>query len=246
MSEPLRISLWSGPRNVSTALMYSFRQRSDTEVVDEPLYGHYLAVAGVVHPAHHDVLDAMDTNGERVVRQVILGPSTSSVRFFKNMAHHIVGLDLGFLDRLTNVLLTREPKAMLRSLTHQVPDVDLAGTGLPDQVRILDHILAGGTEPIVLESSELLRDPRYVLTESCRRMGIPFDERMLSWPPGSKPEDGVWAPHWYASVHRSTGFAPPDLREHAFPEQLVLLLEQCLPLYERLAAHAIRVPEPRT
>jgi hypothetical protein len=240
MSDTLRISMWSGPRNVSTALMYAFRQRPDTRVVDEPLYGHYLTTTDADHPGAGTVRAAMDTDGARVVRDVLLGPSDRPVLFVKNMAHHVAGIDLGFLDDIENVLLTREPEAMLMSLSRILPEVDLDGTGLPDQVRILERIEGSGRQPIVLESSELLRDPASVLSELCRRLGIAFDPAMLAWPPGPKPEDGVWAPHWYANVHRSTGFARPTTDTHDFPDDLVQLLESCRPLYDRMAAYAIR------
>lgn len=235
----VRISVWSGPRNVSTALMYSFRQRSDTAVVDEPLYAHYLAATGVEHPGREEVLAAQDTDGERVVRDVILGPSTRPVLFLKNMAHHLVGLDWAFLSELHNVILTRDPAEMLTSYIKQVPNPTLEGTGLPMQVRLLDAILDEGQDPLVLDSRLLLTDPRSVLSKLCDRIGIPFEEAMLTWPAGPKPEDGVWARFWYESVHRSTGFAPYRAKAEPVPERLMPLLTQAQPLYQRLAAYAI-------
>lgn len=235
----VRISVWSGPRNVSTALMYSFRQRSDTAVVDEPLYAHYLAATGVEHPGRDEVLAAQDTDGERVVRDVILGPSTRPVLFLKNMAHHLVDLDWAFLSELHNVILTRDPAEMLTSYIKQVPKPTLEGTGLPMQVRLLDAILDEGQDPLVLDSRLLLTDPRSVLSKLCDRIGIPFEEAMLTWPAGPKPEDGVWARFWYESVHRSTGFAPYRAKDEPVPERLIPLLTQAQPLYQRLAAYAI-------
>lgn len=235
-----RISLWSGPRNVSTALMYSFRQRSDTTVFDEPLYAHYLARSGVDHPGGDEVLAAQDNDGERVVRDVILGPARTPVLFFKNMAHHLAGLDWSFLAQLQNVILTRDPAEMLPSLIRQVPDPDLDGTGLPMQVALLDAILDEGDDPIVLDSRLLLTDPRTVLTQLCERAGLEFEEAMLSWEPGPVPEDGVWARHWYDRVHRSTGFAEYQPKDEEVPDRLLPLLAQAIPLYERLFAYALR------
>ncbi len=234
-----RISLWSGPRNVSTALMYSFRQRSDTAVVDEPLYAHYLSTTGVEHPGRDEVLAAQDNDGERVVRDVVLGPAARPVLFLKNMAHHLIGLDWAFLAELRNVILTRDPAEMLTSYIKQVPNPTLDGTGLPMQVRLLDAILDEGQDPLVLDSRLLLTDPRSVLSKLCDRIGIPFEEAMLTWPAGPKPEDGVWAPFWYESVRRSTGFAPYRAKDEAVPEHLIPLLTQAQPLYQRLAAYAI-------
>ena len=231
--------MWSGPRNVSTALMYSFRQRVDTVVVDEPLYGHYLKTTGAGHPGAREVMEVMDGDGERVVREVILGPCERRIHFFKNMAHHLPGLDPGFLDSITNVLLIRNPTEMLPSLAKQLPSPTLRDTGLREQAGILDSILARGGKPIVLDVRRLLLDPPEVLRRVCSRLGIPFDKAMLSWPAGPKPEDGVWAKHWYHNVHASTGFAPYEPRKDHFPARLKPLLEECLPLYERLRDYAI-------
>ncbi|MDH3500825.1 MAG: sulfotransferase family protein [Acidimicrobiia bacterium] len=235
----VRINLLSGPRNISTAMMYSFRQRADTSVVDEPLYAYYLTRSGAIHPGRDDVLASQDHDGEAVVRDVILADHPARVRFFKNMAHHVRGLDRVFLEACVNIILTREPRDMLRSLTIQVPDATLDGTGLPMQVELLEDILARGREPIVVESQALLQDPARVLASLCERIGIGFDSTMLSWPPGPKPEDGIWASHWYDNVHMSTGFAPYRPRMDPFPARLEPLLAQAAPLYDRLTQFAI-------
>jgi hypothetical protein len=239
MADCLKLNVWSGPRNVSTALMYSFRQRSDTRVVDEPLYGHYLAATGADHPGAEEVLASMDRDGERVVREVILGPCERPVCFFKNMAHHLVGLDRGFLGEVRNVLLARDPREMLPSLALQIPSPTLRDTGLAEQVEILETMLERDESPVVIDARELLLDPPGVLRRACEALGIPFDRAMLSWPAGPKPEDGVWAKHWYDGVHASTGFEPYRPKTGPFPERLKPLLDECLPLYERLRRHAI-------
>ena len=239
MEDCLKLSVWSGPRNVSTALMYSFRERSDTLVVDEPLYGHYLKVTRADHPGDDEVMAVMDRDGERVVREVILGPCGRPVHFFKNMAHHLVGLDRGFLGGITNVLLIRDPAEMLPSLAQQLQAPTLRDTGLLQQTEILDHALESGGEPVVVDAKDLLLDPSGVLRLACEKLALPFEEAMLRWPAGPKPEDGVWAKHWYANVHASTGFSAYTSKTDAFPERLSPLLEECLPLYERLARYAI-------
>ena len=239
MSRCLRLSVWSGPRNISTALMYSFRQRADTVVVDEPLYGHYLRTTGAAHPGARQVMEVMDNDGERVVREVILGPCERRVHFFKNMAHHLPSLELTFLNSITNVLLIRDPTEMLPSLAKQLSSPTLRDTGLREQACILDSILTRGEEPIVLAARELLLDPPGVLRQACAGLGIPFEDAMLSWPAGPKPEDGVWAKHWYHNVHASTGFAPYTPPKDPFPAHLESLLEECWPFYERLQSYAI-------
>src|SRR4028119_391418 len=201
MEECLKLSVWSGPRNVSTALMYAFRQRPDTLVVDEPLYGHYLKVTRAEHPGDDEVLATMDTDGGRVVREVLLGPCERPVHFFKNMAHHLEGLDREFLGGLTNVLLTRDPAEMLTSLARQLPKPTLRDTGLLHQTEILDHILGEGLEPMVLDAKQLLLNPPGVLRGACDRLGIPFHESMLRWPAGPQPEDGAGAEPWDGTGH---------------------------------------------
>ena len=238
MADCLRLSVWSGPRNVSTALMYSFRQRSDTLVVDEPLYGHYLKVTRADHPGDQEVMAVMDRDGERVIREVILGPCGRPVYFFKNMAHHLVGLDRGFLGGITNVLLIRDPTEMLPSLAHQLRAPTLRDTGLLQQTEILDRVLESGGEPVVLDAKQLLLDPSSALRAACEKLALPFEEAMLRWPAGPKPEDGVWAKHWYENVHASTGFSAYTPKTDAFPERLRPLLEKCLPLYGRLVRYA--------
>jgi hypothetical protein len=228
------ICLWSGPRNVSTALMYSFRQRSDTRVVDEPLYGHYLRVSGARHPGGEDVLAAMDTDGERVMRRLLARAWDRPVVFVKQMAHHLEGLDTSFLKRTRNVLLIRDPGEMLPSLVNQIPEPTLRDTALARQCRLHDELAGMGQQPPVLDARELLSDPESVLRQLCGALDIAFDPAMLAWPAGPKPEDGVWAPHWYHNVHRSTGFQAYRARTKAFPERLRPLLEECTPYYRRL------------
>ena len=239
MDDVMRINLWSGPRNVSTAVMYAFRERSDTSVVDEPLYAHYLCRTGVEHPAVQDVIRSQDTDGEAVVSELLLGPSPTPVRFFKHMAHHLVELDTSFLGRMHNLMLTRDPVEMLPSLINQVPDPTLEGTSLPMQVRMLESILDAGGDPIVIESKRLLQDPEQVLRAVCDRLGLAWESGMLSWDPGPKPEDGVWAPHWYHRVHTTTGFDPYREKTEPFPARLQPLLTECQPLYARLVEYAI-------
>jgi hypothetical protein len=234
-----RVSVWSGPRNVSTALMYAFRQRSDTTVVDEPLYGHYLKVTDAPHPDKDEVLAAMETDGERVVRNVLLGHYGTKVVMFKNMAHHLVGLKRDFLGELSSVLLIRDPAEMLPSLAEQLPVPTLRDTGLQEQGEILEAVLASGQTPPVIDAKRLLQNPEAALRELCRRLGLEFDPAMLSWPQGPKPEDGVWAKRWYAGVHASSAFAPYRPKTGPFPERLRPLLEVCAPLYDKLEAYAL-------
>ena len=235
----LRINIWSSPRNISTALMYSWRQRSDSSVVDEPLYAHYLRVTGLDHPGREAILASQDSDGDAVVRDLMLGPWDKPVVLFKQMAKHLVSLDRGFLNQCTNVLLTRDPREMLLSFSKVVPDATLAETGFTEMVEILDASLAAGNPPIVVDAGALLRDPVHILVELCSRLRLSYDDAMMSWPAGPKPEDGVWAPHWYASVHESTTWSPWTRRTGELSTELTSVLAEALPLYRRLQEYAI-------
>jgi len=233
------ICLWSGPRNVSTALMYSFAQRDDIRVIDEPLYGHYLRVTGANHPGRDEIVAAMNCDGEAVMRELIKPAPGDKRLFLKHMAHHLMAIDHGFLRSTSNVFLVRDPREMLPSLTIQLPAAELADTGLEQQWRLFCELRDAGQTPAILDSRELLLDPDGVLMQLCEHLGLHFDAAMLRWEAGAIPEDGVWAPHWYHAVHKSTGFAPYKAKTE-FPERLDGLLAECAPWYEKLFAHAIK------
>lgn len=233
--EPIkRINMWSGPRNVSTALMYSFAQRNDTRVVDEPLYGHYLRVSGAPHPGADEVMAHMRTDARRVIEEVILGPCDRPTLFMKQMAHHLVELDRSFLAQTLNVLLIRDPLQMLPSLAQNLEQPTLRDTGLALQTELFAELRALGQEPPVIDAKHLLLDPRGVLRALCDRLGLAFDAAMLHWEAGPRAEDGIWAKHWYHAVHRSTGFQPYTEKAAPMPAHLQPLLAECLPYYEQL------------
>jgi hypothetical protein len=235
------ICLWSGPRNVSTALMYSFAQRADMRVVDEPLYGHYLRVTGADHPGRDDIIASMNCDGGDVMRKLLAEQQAQPRRrlFLKHMAHHLLEIDLDFLARVRNVFLIRDPREMLPSLVIQLPDAELPDTSLKQQWTLFSELLDSGSSPIVIDSRELLLDPAGVLSRLCDGLDLAFDPGMLSWPAGPRKEDGVWAPHWYHAIHRTTGFQPYRAKD-AFPERLAGLLAECRPWYDKLFEHAIR------
>lgn len=238
----VRICLWSGPRNISTALMYSFAQRDDTVVYDEPLYAHYLfrTPARKYHPGAEEVIATMENDGEKVVCDLILGDQPKSVAFFKHMTHHLHDLDLGFLAETTNVLLTRDPVDMLPSYAKQIETPSLRDVGYKSHTELLSRLQSIGQDPPVLDSKQILLNPKKVLSELCERINIPFQEAMLSWQAGPRSEDGSWAKYWYKSVHQSTGFGKYIQKSEPFPEALKPLLAECMPYYEQLSTIAIK------
>jgi len=236
-----RISVWSGPRNVSTALMYAFAQRGDTTVVDEPLYAHYLNVTGADHPGREEVLNAQEIDPDNVIRKVILGSYSTPVLFIKNMAHHLIDIDRAFLNKLINVLLIRDPDEMLPSLLKVIPRPTLRDTAYNAQYRLFELLKEQGSTPVIIDSKELLTDPPVILRKLCERVGIPFEGAMLSWEAGPRPEDGVWARYWYDTVHRSTGFKPYRPKQETVPDAFTDLLEKSRRYYEKLYRHALKV-----
>lgn len=234
------IYLWSGPRNVSTALMYSFRELEEIEIVDEPLYGHYLRVSGADHPGREEILRAMDCNGDRVIQDLLeqQAREPGKIIFAKHMAHHLIDLDFAFLARVKNVFLIRDPREMLPSLTRQLPHATLQDTGLKRQWDLYQELRDAGANPAIVDSRELLLDPPAQLRALCRWLGLHFDSTMLEWNPGPRVEDGVWAKHWYHAVHESSGFSRYRAKT-GFPEALQPLLDECRPWYDNLYRHAL-------
>lgn len=226
--------MWSGPRNVSTALMYSFRQRSDTTVVDEPLYGHYLRVSGADHPAAREVMSDMDCNGDRVINTLLEQSRQGPRLFLKQMAHHLCDMDRAFLGRTRNLLLIRDPEQMLPSLCRQIPEPTLRDTGLALQWELLQELQSLGQSPLVIDARDLLLDPRSVLHKVCDFLDMKFEGAMLEWPAGAKPEDGIWAPHWYHRVHETTGFTAYRHKDAPVADALKPLLEQSSVYYQKL------------
>jgi hypothetical protein len=235
------INIWSGPRNVSTALMYAFRQRADSSVVDEPLYAAWLAAhPDADHPGRADVLASQPHDPMQVVRTLLRGPWPTEVVIAKQMAAHLsVFDDWGWLDACRNVILVRAPEPVLASYTAQVSTPSVDALGYTAQAELL-HRMEDRGSVIVLESSRLLADPPGVLSRLCEALGLPFDDAMLTWPAGPKPEDGSWAEHWYANTHASTGFARPHTHAtQRLEPACVEIAAQARPIYERLLTYAL-------
>ena len=237
-----RINAWSSPRNISTALMYAFGQRSDTTVVDEPLYAHFLTngQTEVVHPGATDILESQLHNGDEVVREVLLGRYQTPVVFLKQMTHQLVAKDESFLQHMDNILLIRDPRAIIASYAKVIPNPSIDDIGVEQQYFLFQKLQAMGTLRAIVDARELLLDPPGVLRQLCARLGLPFEASMLKWPAGPRQEDGVWASYWYSSVHASTGFQPYKEKEIVLPAELEGLASQCAPYYHVLYKEALK------
>lgn len=220
--------------------MYSFAQRSDTRVYDEPLYAYYLkhSDADAYHPGAEETLATMENDGDRVV-DMMMGAHDKPVVFFKHMTHHLLNLDRSFMKDCVNVILTRDPEDMLPSFAKVIDKPTMTDVGYAAHMDLLDDLRKMSVEPIVLDAKKLLLNPEGVLHQLCERAGIPFEKNMLHWQAGARPEDGSWAKYWYKNVHNSTGFAKYTPKTEPFPDHLHPLLSECLPLYRKLEKMAL-------
>ncbi|MEM6725256.1 MAG: hypothetical protein AAF598_14545 [Bacteroidota bacterium] len=236
-----RINLWSSPRNISTALMYSFANRTDCQVHDEPLYAHYLHVSGKAHPGRKEILKSQSQNGNQVIQDILLKKApTKPVQLFKQMTHHLVQLNMNFLTEMKNVLLIRDPAEIIFSYGKVIDHIEMEDIGIAAQAELMEHLEKVNAFHGVLDAKELLLDPEKVLKQLCQQVDIPFEDRMLEWAAGAQPEDGVWAPYWYANVHRSRGFQTYRKRNVVLNPAQAQLNAICQPIYATLYECAIK------
>jgi len=231
--------MWSGPRNISTAMMRSFGNRADCDVSDEPFYAHYLAATGIEHPMRKEVIASQPTDWREVVR-VITGPAPGGRPFWyqKHMTHHMIpGVGRDWFGAMNHAFLIRDPRAMAASYGAKREGATAADLGAALQAELYDEVVARtGKEPPVIDAADVLADPRRTLGLLCDALGISFDEPMLAWAPGPRLEDGVWGVHWYAGVWASTGFRAAPAAEVTLTPDLEAVARECMPFYERLHA----------
>ncbi len=234
------INLISGPRNLSTALMYSFAQREDMTVLDEPFYGYYLQNASleIEHPSQKEILQTMELNEEKVIENINSLRKQKNV-FVKGMAHHYLTDSPNFILNWENVILIRHPKKLIASFSKVIHTPTLNDIGIKKASELFLFLKKNGKTPIVIDSDELLKNPKNYLKKLCNLLEIPFSEKMLRWKKGGIPEDGVWAKHWYKNVHNSEGFAVQKSSSQPLPNHLEPLLAEALPYYEILKSNIL-------
>lgn len=242
----MRIAMWSGPRNLSTAMMYAFAARGDCAVWDEPFYAAYLAQTGLAHPMRDEIIAAGETDPGRVAAR-LTGPVPGGKAhvYQKHMCQHIIdGIPRGWMGEVTNVFLIRHPARVLASFAAKYENPTLADIGVVQQVELFDRVAqATGAPPLVIDSADIRADPEAMLRQLCVALGLDFTPKMLSWPAGGHPDDGVWAPVWYGAVHRSTGFAGPEAPLPDLPPDYARLAKAAQVPYDRLAQYRLR-PAP--
>jgi hypothetical protein len=243
--KPLRIAMWSGPRNISTAMMRAWENRDDCAVSDEPLYAAYLAETGLEHPGWEEIVENGDTDWRRVTR-TLLGPVPGGkpIWYQKHMSHHLLSeMATEWVFGLSNVFLIRDPAEVVASYVKARAEVTPEDIGLPQQGELFDLLCEQlDAPPPVIDAGDFLRAPEAHLRALCAHLGIGFSERMLAWPAGPRPSDGIWAPHWYEAVWKSTGFEAGKPRETHLTGAFAEVAEACRPVYERLREHRMPVP----
>jgi hypothetical protein len=241
---PVRIAMWSGPRNISTAMMRAFENRADSAVVDEPFYAAWLAATGIAHPMRDEIIAAGEKDSRRVAHWLVGPiPHGAAVFYQKHMTHHMIpefGRD--WLAGVTSAFLIRRPEDVVASYADRRGQVTLDDIGVVEQAEIFDRVADRlGRAPPVIDAADVLADPRGMLTALCAAVGIPFDAAMLSWPAGKRDSDGVWAAHWYASVEKSTGFAAPrpPVDAASLDAEQRAVAAAARRFYDRLAEHRL-------
>ena len=241
----MRIAMWSGPRNLSTAMMYSFGARDDCAVWDEPFYAAYLALTGLDHPMRAEILAAGEPDAQMVAARCLGDiPEGKTVLYQKHMTHHMLNdVDLSWTKDLKHCFLIRDPAQVVNSYTNSRGVCNAEDIGIIRQAELYQQIsqISGQTIPII-DSNDVLKNPQFILSELCQRLNIAFDPKMLHWPVGARRNDGVWAKHWYHSVEKSTGFARYSASEFSLNAAQLDVVEQVKPHYEQLAQLRIKLP----
>ncbi|MFT5483738.1 MAG: hypothetical protein ACI9GW_002396 [Halieaceae bacterium] len=236
-----RIAMWSGPRNISTAMMRSWENRPDCNVVDEPFYACYLYETGLTHPCREAILETMSHSREAVIKQLQNSDPGCELQYQKHMTHHMPkGTDLTWSKDFQHCFLIREPASVIASYLNKMPSVESDDIGIERQLELFTQLTEiTGRMPLVIDSNDVLKNPQLLLAKLCDKIGIPrFADHMFAWPPGRRPSDGVWASHWYQSVEQSTGFAPFQQREISLEGEHDALAKRLDHCYRQLAEHA--------
>ena len=221
--------------------MYSFAQRKDTIVIDEPLYARYLLLTNADHPGREEIISNMETDGKNIIREAILGEYKCDILFIKQMAHHLIDLDESFLENVINVLLIRNPSQLISSLSQVLNNIEMRDTGIKKQYDLYKKLISLDHKPIVIDSGEILKDPECSLSILCEAIGIPFDKKMLRWNAGKRKEDGIWAKYWYENVHKSTSFEKQKTSSRNLPDEYTSLYDECMVFYNEMFSHSLKV-----
>ena len=234
------ICLWSCPRNISTALMYSFGNREDTEIYDEVLYAYYLHKTGIKHPGHNEIINNMEIDCKKIINEIIQSPK-KNINFHKLMTHFLIDIDLDFLKKVSNIIFIRDPKEIINSYNKVIPNPTIEDIGIKQQFKLYNHLLESNNIPLVLDSSILLKNPKKILTVLCNKLDISYSNKMLKWSKGPKKADGIWAKYWYKNVHKSSGFNNYEIKNIKLNSKNKKLAQDCEKYYNFLFSKSITI-----
>ncbi len=221
--------------------MYAFENRGDTTVLDEPMYAHYLSKNNVDHPGKEAIIKSQSTDLNKVINEVLFANYPTGRLFIKNMAHHFTGVDWEFILKMKNIIYIRNPKQLIASFAKVIDEPTLQDIGIAIEYQLYEFLVNYDQHPIILDSGELLKDPKKVLQLLCAKLEIPFTEKMLHWAAGPRKEDGVWAEYWYANVHQSTGWEKQKTSDRPLPDRLLPLYNEAMKYYQPLFEKSLRV-----
>ena len=242
MTQPVRIAMWSGPRNISTAMMRAWGNRRDTVVIDEPFYAYYLTTTGKNHPGADEVIAAGEIDWRKIVAQLTGSiPNGKRIFFQKQMTHHFLPeINREWLGAVTNCFLIRDPREVIASYVKKREDPSLEDLGFIQQAEIFDFVRSRTDAiPPIVDAKDVLENPERTLRLLCDAVGVDFNKSMLSWPPGLRETDGIWARHWYSEVAKTTSFRPYRPTDQQVPERLREIYERCCDCYEKLYQHRL-------
>lgn len=236
---PIRIALWAGPRDISTLMLYSFAQRQDANVLDEPLHGYYLGYSGQDRIYREEVIQSMDVDPDRILDTLVYCDLNKPLLFIKNITNQIIGLQWDFILNFKNVLLIQSPELMLKKYNQHIPNLNLLDTSYEVQYHLMLYLIEQGIEPIVVEESKLLANPTDQMEKLCKKLNISFDPEMMQWGKGAKSYEGVWAEYWYQKVRETGCFEDYPADVALVPDELEPVQERANPIYEKLKMYAI-------
>ena len=238
----IRIAMWSGPRNISTAMLRSWENRPDTYVCDEPLYAHYLNETGIEHPGRKEVIESGETDWKKVTNELIeKNPENRTIFYQKHMTHHLLpNIERGWMKKLKNCFLIRDPKEVILSYSKTRSEFTIEDIGILQQKEIFDYVVEmEGENPPIIDSKEVLENPKRILKALCKRLEIPFYKQMLKWPKGERDTDGIWGKHWYHNVITTSEFMRHQPKNEILDDCFEEIYEKCIPYYEKM--HEMRI-----
>ena len=230
------VACWSGPRNISTALMRSWSSRKDTFVTDEPFYAYYLKETKLKHPMHREIITKYSSNYNEIIKYLTNKiPDNRKIWYQKHMAHHLLDLNnIEWINNFKNCILLRHPKEVISSFSKKSKLSSVEELGYPQQYEIIRFLKKNNKSYTIIDSSELLKNPEKVLAAWCKKNNIKFDISMLKWEKGNHNNDGIWWESWYDNVIKTTGFQKYEKKDISIENKYDSIYNESMKYYNYL------------